>query len=225
MQAIDRIGLKLNFNVILITLVIISFVFLAVIRTNSFSFFSVSPSTRTEGIKKFPSLQKFLFYTFLCFILVRLLGLVIEVTQRPLFPWDTWICWGVRGRIWFEHERIIDFVPNSIWWFEQPIDAYAVDCFYYPKTISLIQTWIALALNRWDDIFVNIPWFFCLVALALSFYGQIRLWASSPIDSYYIYIFSMFSAFPECSCCTRRLCRFMDGCCIWSQHNGTVTME
>jgi hypothetical protein len=45
--------------------------------------------------------------------------------------------------------------------------------------VPLLQVWSALALGRWDDALMNVPWFACGVALALAFYGQARAWGAS----------------------------------------------
>ena len=40
-----------------------------------------------------------------------------------------------------------------------------------------------MALGRWDDSLMNLPWLFCGVALGLGFYGQARIWGVGPLTS------------------------------------------
>ena len=44
----------------------------------------------------------------------------------------------------------------------------------YPTFSSVIALWAALALEEWNEPFVNVPVLFCGVALALAMYGQAR---------------------------------------------------
>src|SRR5699024_3645182 len=53
----------------------------------------------------------------------------------------------------------------------------------YPKTVSLISLWVSLALERWDDSLINLPWLFCAIALGLAFYVQLRGWGFTLLAS------------------------------------------
>jgi hypothetical protein len=46
-----------------------------------------------------------------------------------------------------------------------------------------VQTWICLALGRWDDSLIGVPWLFCAAALGLAFYGQARVWGARPLPA------------------------------------------
>jgi hypothetical protein len=115
----------------------------------------------------------------LAMVVVRLAGLLLEIVWRPLFPWDAWMQWATKARVWFEAGRIVPFVAYDAWLATYPASAYTDPVPNYPATVPLLQAWGALALGRWDDALMNLPWFACGAALALAFYGQVRAWGAS----------------------------------------------
>lgn len=101
--------------------------------------------------------------------------ITINLLLKPLFAWDAWATWSVKARTWFELKQIVDFVDRTTWLSHASNSSHVLDAWHYPDTVPLIQTWMALIINRWDDSLVNLPWLFCFLALALGFYGQLRL--------------------------------------------------
>lgn len=93
----------------------------------------------------------------------RFANFFLEIIWRPLYPWDAFGSWGRSARIWFELGTL---VPT-----------YAK----HPPLISLFQFWPALALGYWDESLINLPWFCCALALAISIYGQSRSLGASPL--------------------------------------------
>lgn len=99
--------------------------------------------------------------------------LALEVTWRPLYPWDAWFAWATKARVWFEEGRIVPFVDAPTWlagdggaWFDaEPRN---------PATLPLLQVWMCIALGRWDDALMNWPWWQMAMALALVVYGGLR---------------------------------------------------
>jgi hypothetical protein len=118
----------------------------------------------------------------LAIIVVRYAGLALEVYWRPLFPWDAWTVWAVKSKVWFELKHLMPFV-DGLTWKNHPGQVYTVEAWHYPRTVSLVSTWMALALGRWDDALVNLPWLLCAIALGLGFYGQSRAWGVAPLPS------------------------------------------
>src|SRR6266496_809585 len=100
-----------------------------------------------------------------------LLGLLVEL--QPLYPWDAWIQWATKARVWYEQGQIVPFVRSEAWyaaggsaWFDASPE--------YPPTVPLLQAWSCIALGRWDDSLMNWPWWQFSVALTLAVYGALR---------------------------------------------------
>ncbi len=118
----------------------------------------------------------------LALILVRSINLAMEVYWRPLYPWDAWKVWAVKSQVWFELKQLVPFVDGNTW-MRFPGEFYTVEGWHYPETVSLISTWMALGLGRWDGALVNLPWLFCWIALGLAFYGQARILGVSVLSA------------------------------------------
>jgi hypothetical protein len=71
------------------------------------------------------------------------------------------------------------FVPLGEWIAADPAKVFTDPAPSYPATVPLLQVWSALAIGRWDDALMNVPWFACGVALGFAFYGQVRAWGAS----------------------------------------------
>jgi hypothetical protein len=121
-----------------------------------------------------PPAQRLLFFGCLALIVVRLLGLGLELAWRPLLPWDAWAQWATKARVWYEYGRLAAFVDPATWLASgnamQFVDAHSD----YPATVPLLQVWTALCLGRWDESLINAPWLAILAALGLAFYAQLR---------------------------------------------------
>jgi hypothetical protein len=114
-----------------------------------------------------------LWWGLLAWIALRFALLAVEVASRPLFPWEAWIGWATKARVWFEFGRITEFVEAREWfaasgaaWF----DASPAN----PATLPLLQVWACIALGRWDDALMNWPWWQIAVALSVAVYGGLR---------------------------------------------------
>ncbi len=104
---------------------------------------------------------------------LRFVLLGLEVEWQPLYPWDAWIQWATKARVWYELGHLAPFTYSSEWF-------PANGAFYfdaspkYPPTAPLLQVWACYALGRWDDALMNWPWWQFAVALALATYGGLR---------------------------------------------------
>lgn len=107
--------------------------------------------------------------------------ITINLSIKPLFAWDAWATWSVKARTWFELKQMVTFVNQATWLESKDNSLYVLDAWHYPDTVPLIQTWVALMINRWDDSLVNLPWLFCLVAMGSGFYGQLKQLNIPPI--------------------------------------------
>ncbi|MDE2359267.1 MAG: hypothetical protein KGL70_07770 [Betaproteobacteria bacterium] len=104
---------------------------------------------------------------------LRFVLLLLEVLWIPLYPWDAWVQWATKARVWYAMGRMVPFVHSDPWfaangaaWFDAAPN--------YPATMPLWQVWSSLALGRWDDALMNLPWWLVAVALAIAVYGLLR---------------------------------------------------
>jgi hypothetical protein len=119
-----------------------------------------------------PSLR-IVWWLLLAWIAVRLALLGVEVFTRPLYPWDAWMQWATKARVWYELGTIVPFARINEWlaangtaWFDAAPE--------YPPTMPLLQVWSCLVLGRWDDTLMNGAWWQIAIALALTVYGGLR---------------------------------------------------
>src|SRR5699024_11199894 len=116
-------------------------------------------------------------------LMIRFADLGLEILCRPLYPWDAWTTWASRAHVWFALKDLVPFVDSADWLHSASKEIYTIPAWYYPKTISLIPLWISLALERWDDSLINLPWLLCAITLGLAFYGQLRCWGLTLLTS------------------------------------------
>ena len=109
----------------------------------------------------------------IAWIVIRYALLALEVIWQPLYPWDAWIQWATKARVWYEEGRIVPFARSQAWfaaggavWFDASPE--------YPPTIPLLQVWTCIALGRWDDALMNAPWWQFSLALTFAVYGALR---------------------------------------------------
>lgn len=128
-----------------------------------------------------PATHQVLFILLLCLVIIRCITLGLEILWRPLFPWDATMHWATKAKVWFEFHRMVPFVENSVW-----LNAGGQNIFTdrhpgYPHTVPLLQVWMNLAVGRWDESLMNLPWLLCLVAMGCAFYGQLRVAGASAL--------------------------------------------
>ena len=142
-----------------------------------------SPDKLQSVAASMPAWQWVLFALLLVWLLIRLMGLALEVWWQPLFPWDAWTTWAVRARVWTELQALVPFISPRDWLGDPTAAAYTIDAWTYPATVSLLATWPALAYGAWNETAANLPWIGCALALALGFVGQARRWGASPLEA------------------------------------------
>jgi hypothetical protein len=144
-------------------------------------------------IRRVGHLEAGLVWLLLALLAARFIGLGLEVFWRPLYPWDAWVNWAPKARVWYEIGTLVPFVSPDRWLQGDSLaGAYTLGnwgAWRYPPTVPLIQLWMALGIGRWDDAWMNLPWVLAAVALGLGFYGQSRLWGVSPL---YTMLFTYF---------------------------------
>lgn len=106
-------------------------------------------------------------------LVLRFVLLGLEVAWQPLYPWDAWIQWATKARVWYELGQIVPFARTEAW-FAANGAVYFDASPEYPPTVPLLQAWACIALGRWDDSLMNWPWWQIAVAMALAMYGGLR---------------------------------------------------
>ena len=125
--------------------------------------------------------QRTLWCVIVAWLAVRFALLFAEIWWRPLFAWDAWTQWSTKARVWFELGKIVPFVDQAEWVEARRPEAYFDHGPHYPATVPLLQVWAALAIGRWDDALVNVPWLVTGVAFAVAFYGGLRQLDFAPL--------------------------------------------
>jgi hypothetical protein len=120
-----------------------------------------------------PRWQQWAWALLLAWLALRFASLAAEVAWRPLFPWDAWVQWATKARVWYELGHIVPFVRSEAW-LAGTGGAYFDASPNYPATVPLLQVWSCIALGRWDDSAMNWPWLLLLFALTLAVYGALR---------------------------------------------------
>jgi hypothetical protein len=130
---------------------------------------------------------KWLFWLLAGLLLIQYGGILMEILWRPLYPWDAWMNWAPKARVWFEFRELIPWVSRADWLHLEPGElAYTLGnpkASLYPPLVPLVQTWVSLGLGTWNDSLINLPWLLCSIALGLGLYGQARNLGSSPLSA------------------------------------------
>src|SRR6185437_11774959 len=105
-------------------------------------------------------------------LVFRMGDLAYEVLLQPIYPWDAWTQWATKAKVWSALHTMAPFIDYSQWLARQP--GYVDTASHYPATVPLMQAWMSLALGRFDDALINLPWLTLCVALAAGIYAQAR---------------------------------------------------
>ena len=127
--------------------------------------------------------REWLWLALLALVAGRVLMLGLDAFWRPLTPWDAWLVWLYRAAVWAEFGTLVPFVKPGAWLPGEVSGAFTLDAHHYPKTISLIPTWVALVVGEWNESLVLLPWVGALVALLLGLYGQVRRFGGAPWEA------------------------------------------
>ena len=117
--------------------------------------------------------QRVFWIGLLAWLIVHFALMAAEVAWRPLYPWDAWVQWATKARVWYELGHLAPFVRADVW-LAGAGGAYFDASPNYPATVPLLQVWTCVALGRWDDSAMNWPWLAILAALAAAVYGALR---------------------------------------------------
>jgi hypothetical protein len=120
-----------------------------------------------------PRWQRVVWIGLIGWLALRFLLLAVDIAWQPLYPWDAWVQWATKARVWYELGRIAPFV-RAEQWFASPGGVYFDAAPNYPATVPLLQVWSCIALGRWDDSAMNWPWLLLLISLTCAVYGALR---------------------------------------------------
>jgi hypothetical protein len=118
--------------------------------------------------------QRLLWLALLAWLVLRFALLLNEVLRRPLYPWDAWMEWATKGRVWYALKTIVPFGSASAWMNAAAGSVYYDAAPHVPATVPLLQVWSATLIGRWDDALVNLPWWLAAVAFGIALYGFLR---------------------------------------------------
>jgi len=94
--------------------------------------------------------RRVLWIALVAWLAVHFALMAAEVAWRPLYPWDAWVQWATKARVWYELGHIVPFVRGDVW-LAGAGGAYFDAAPNYPATVPLLQVWTCVALGRWDD--------------------------------------------------------------------------
>jgi hypothetical protein len=127
-----------------------------------------------------PPAARRLFWLLFVLCAVSTLAIACHIVWSMLLPYDAMTQWADKARVWYEYGRMMPFVDSPDWrrsgdalrfWDSNP---------RYPGTVPLLQAWTALAVGRWDESLVNLPWVAGFVSLGCAFYAQVRRLGAGP---------------------------------------------
>jgi hypothetical protein len=107
-------------------------------------------------------------------IILRLGTLGLEVGLRPIFAWDGKQHWAKQAKVFYEYGSIVQYVSFQDWLELGGKNIFTTVHPDYPVTVPLLQAWVSVAVGRWHESLINLPWLLCYIALGLIFYGQGR---------------------------------------------------
>lgn len=139
------------------------------------------PQPTRAGAAGTSGAEKTLFIFLFALIVLRTVNLGMEVFWRPLFPWDATMHWATKARVWFEFNTLVPFVDHEEWLLRPGEGFYTDRHPYYPITVPLLQVWMNLATESWNESLMNLPWVLCFMALGAAFYGQLRHAGVTPL--------------------------------------------
>lgn len=111
----------------------------------------------------------------LCATLVlRAVMILREIWLRPLYPWDAWTAWAVKGKVWYLLGHQVAFGTAGEWLADQQGNVHTMAAWFYPDALAWLDVWLASAAGGWIEPLLNLPWLLVWVAVLLGNYGQWR---------------------------------------------------
>src|SRR4051812_20017348 len=181
MRALSLAGLHFSIASIALPMVIASMALAVLVRRRAPVNDARGPVATDDG-STLSRGARALLYVLIGWLALRFVTLLLDVVWTPLYPWDAWIQWATKARVWYSLGEIVPFGRTDAWfaangalWFDASPN--------YPATVPLWQVWSSVALGRWDDSLMNLPWWLVAVALAITIYGALLESGLSPLDA------------------------------------------
>jgi hypothetical protein len=180
MRGVDLLGMRLSAVVLILPLLLLACALAAAYLARPKPLGGV---WITSTYLALPAWQKLLVVLFLVAITIRIGGFWLEVSWRPLFPWDAYMHWATKAKVWADARALLPFVHYDAWLALGSTYVFTDNHPDYPITTPLLQTWMSVILGRWDDALVNLPWVLLLVAGVSLLFGQARRNGIGPLPS------------------------------------------
>ena len=116
-----------------------------------------APPGLRQALAAEPPLLRWLFWLALSLVAVRLAGLAVDVVTAPMRGYDQWAHWATKARVWFEHGRMMPFVPPDTWLARGDPSLFIDANPGHPGTTPLLQAWTANFLTAWNESLINLP--------------------------------------------------------------------
>ena len=181
MRALSLAGISFSIASIALPMLIASIALVVLVRRRA----PVDDAARplaTADVATLSGGRRVLLYVLVAWLALRFVTLLLDVVWTPLYPWDAWIQWATKAHVWYSLGRIVPFGRTDAWfaangalWFDASPN--------YPATVPLWQVWSSVALGRWDDALMNLPWWLVAVALAIAIYGALRESGLEPLGA------------------------------------------
>ena len=105
---------------------------------------------------------------------IHVVFIAVEIFTQPVYPWDAWLAWVYRAKVWFMAGNMAEIVSTADWATATSANIYTIDAFRYPLFPSVVPYWAALSLGSWSETLVNLPVLFAGLAIGMAVYGQCR---------------------------------------------------
>jgi hypothetical protein len=181
MRALSFVGMRFSIASIALPLVIVSIALAVLVRRRAVAE-QRSEAASADDVAPLSGGKRALLYVLVGWLALRFVALLLDVVWTPLYPWDAWIQWATKARVWYSLGQIVPFGRSDAWfaangalWFDASPN--------YPATVPLWQVWSSIALGRWDDALMNLPWWLVAVALAIAIYGALRESGLGPLGA------------------------------------------
>ena len=174
MRALSMMGIRFGWLAIGMPLLVGTAIFLGVAARRGRLKLAVPRAALLALLRPMPArLHVWVWWLLVGWLALRFALLAAEVAWQPLYPWDAWVQWATKARVWYELGRMVPFVGADAWLSGTP-GVYFDAAPDYPATIPLLQVWSCIALGRWDDSAMNWPWLLALIALTFGVFGALR---------------------------------------------------
>jgi hypothetical protein len=104
--------------------------------------------------------KKILLAILLLWVIAKIGSIFFLTSLRPVFSWDAWAEWTTAAKMFFYSQSLLLDVPAQDFFGKSAVHRII----YYPLHNPLLQLWISLWNNKFDDVFVK----FCSPVYTLS---------------------------------------------------------